>query len=326
MTILHEKNPAADFGGTRNLGPFKLLIKVRVMSCPFVVMRGRAPLLKAFVILQSSVVTANAFSFPSSKFVVSSTKLVAANFLSHCKTASSRNTPFKIVFRPHIRMTVSGTQQQQATLETLTFDNSFVRELPADQISEYDKVKGNMPRQVEKAAFSRVLPTKVSSPKLVAFSSECASLLDLSESECRRALFADIFAGNEVPPGSDPFAACYGGHQFGNWAGQLGDGRAISLGEIINKKGERWELQLKGAGPTPYSRSADGRAVLRSSIREVRAAVAPRRSLLAAARDRLPLWRMPSAAPRAPRRVACDGLPAHSAPLPMREARAQRSS
>jgi uncharacterized protein YdiU (UPF0061 family) len=65
-----------------------------------------------------------------------------------------------------------------------------------------------------------------------------------------------------------PYAACYGGHQFGHWAGQLGDGRAITLGEVVNARGERWELQLKGAGPTPYSRTADGRAVLRSSIRE----------------------------------------------------------
>src|SRR4029077_779033 len=59
-----------------------------------------------------------------------------------------------------------------------------------------------------------------------------------------------------------------GGHQFGSWAGQLGDGRAINLGEFINAKNQRWELQLKGAGPTPYSRGADGRAVLRSSLRE----------------------------------------------------------
>ena len=61
---------------------------------------------------------------------------------------------------------------------------------------------------------------------------------------------------------------CYGGHQFGNWAGQLGDGRAINFGEIVNQKGRNWSLQLKGAGPTPYSRTADGLAVLRSSIRE----------------------------------------------------------
>jgi len=65
-----------------------------------------------------------------------------------------------------------------------------------------------------------------------------------------------------------PHASCYGGHQFGNWAGQLGDGRAINLGEVLNKRGERWVLQLKGAGPTPFSRTADGLAVLRSSVRE----------------------------------------------------------
>lgn len=67
---------------------------------------------------------------------------------------------------------------------------------------------------------------------------------------------------------SQPYAQCYGGHQFGSWAGQLGDGRAITLGEVVNSKGQRWELQLKGAGKTPYSRRADGRAVMRSSIRE----------------------------------------------------------
>ena len=77
-----------------------------------------------------------------------------------------------------------------------------------------------------------------------------------------------VLGGNALLPGMQPYAANYGGHQFGHWAGQLGDGRAISLGEIVNADGERWELQLKGAGPTPYSRGADGRAVLRSSIRE----------------------------------------------------------
>ncbi|KAL9678598.1 hypothetical protein QQ045_016446 [Rhodiola kirilowii] len=77
-----------------------------------------------------------------------------------------------------------------------------------------------------------------------------------------------IFSGATLPVGSLPYAQCYGGHQFGTWAGQLGDGRAITLGEVINSKSERWELQLKGAGKTPYSRFADGLAVLRSSIRE----------------------------------------------------------
>ncbi len=77
-----------------------------------------------------------------------------------------------------------------------------------------------------------------------------------------------MFSGDLVLPGMDPHAACYGGHQFGNWAGQLGDGRAINLGEAVNRRGEHWTLQLKGAGPTPYSRRADGLAVMRSSLRE----------------------------------------------------------
>jgi uncharacterized protein YdiU (UPF0061 family) len=79
---------------------------------------------------------------------------------------------------------------------------------------------------------------------------------------------AEILAGNRVLPGMRPYAARYGGHQFGHWAGQLGDGRAITLGEVIAADGTRQELQLKGAGMTPYSRTADGRAVLRSSLRE----------------------------------------------------------
>jgi uncharacterized protein YdiU (UPF0061 family) len=92
-------------------------------------------------------------------------------------------------------------------------------------------------------------------------------LLDLGPDACESADFAQIFGGNRVLPAMEPYAACYGGHQFGAWAGQLGDGRAITLGEVVNAAG-RWEIQLKGAGPTPYSRTADGRAVLRSSVRE----------------------------------------------------------
>ena len=79
---------------------------------------------------------------------------------------------------------------------------------------------------------------------------------------------AEVLGGNRVLPGMQPYAARYGGHQFGHWAGQLGDGRAITLGEVVGPDGARQDLQLKGAGPTPYSRTADGRAVLRSSVRE----------------------------------------------------------
>jgi uncharacterized protein YdiU (UPF0061 family) len=79
---------------------------------------------------------------------------------------------------------------------------------------------------------------------------------------------AEVLGGNRLLPGMKPYAARYGGHQFGHWAGQLGDGRAITLGEVVGRDGSRYELQLKGAGRTPYSRTADGRAVLRSSVRE----------------------------------------------------------
>ena len=147
-------------------------------------------------------------------------------------------------------------------MQTLHFDNSFVRELPGDPHS------GSQRRQVSGALYSRVDPTPVAAPRLLAHSAEVAALLGISEVDIASAQFAQVFAGNALLPGMQPYAANYGGHQFGHWAGQLGDGRAITLGESINAAGQRWELQLKGAGPTPYSRTADGRAVLRSSLRE----------------------------------------------------------
>jgi uncharacterized protein YdiU (UPF0061 family) len=147
-------------------------------------------------------------------------------------------------------------------LSGLRFDNAFVRELPADPQA------GNHRRQVHGALYSPLEPTPVESPKLIAYSSEMAERLEVTKADLASPQFAQIFGGNALLAGMQPYAANYGGHQFGNWAGQLGDGRAITLGEVINRAGERWELQLKGAGPTPYSRTADGRAVLRSSIRE----------------------------------------------------------
>lgn len=147
-------------------------------------------------------------------------------------------------------------------LAHLNFDNRFVRELPGDPNTE------NSRRQVSGACYSFVEPTSVSAPKLVGYSKEAASELDLGYEACVSSKFTDVFSGNLLLPSMQPFAMCYGGHQFGNWAGQLGDGRAINLGELINAKDQRWVLQLKGAGPTPYSRTADGLAVLRSSLRE----------------------------------------------------------
>ncbi|MEZ0470289.1 protein adenylyltransferase SelO [Luteimonas salinilitoris] len=141
-------------------------------------------------------------------------------------------------------------------------DNAFLRELPGDPQS------GPRLRQVQGAAWSRVAPTPVPAPKLIAHSREMADALGFSDADVASPEFAQVFAGNALLDGMAPFAANYGGHQFGQWAGQLGDGRAITLGEAIGADGGRWELQLKGAGKTPYSRMADGRAVLRSSIRE----------------------------------------------------------
>jgi serine/tyrosine/threonine adenylyltransferase len=148
------------------------------------------------------------------------------------------------------------------TLSQLHFDNRFLRDLPADSNSE------NYPRQVFQSLYSRVKPKVFSNPELIAAAEDVAALLDLSPAEFQRTEFAQIFSGSQLLPAMDAHATCYGGHQFGHWAGQLGDGRAINLGEIKNNLNEYWTLQLKGAGPTPYSRTADGLAVLRSSVRE----------------------------------------------------------
>ncbi|KAG0469006.1 hypothetical protein HPP92_018334 [Vanilla planifolia] len=148
-------------------------------------------------------------------------------------------------------------------LEELNWDHSFVRELPGDPRSD------NMTREVRRACFTKVSPSaNIINPELVVWSDSVAKLLDLDPKEFQRPDFAQIFSGALPLVGGLPYAQCYGGHQFGVWAGQLGDGRAITLGEVLNSHHERWELQLKGAGKTPYSRFADGLAVLRSSIRE----------------------------------------------------------
>lgn len=142
------------------------------------------------------------------------------------------------------------------------FDHWYAEDLPGDPDTRV------IPRQVEGAAHSPVEPTPTASPSLVAHSAEMAELLGIDPALVESEQFARVFSGNELVPGMRSFAANYGGHQFGNWAGQLGDGRAISLGEVATADAGHQHLQLKGAGPTPYSRRADGRAVLRSSIRE----------------------------------------------------------
>ena len=136
----------------------------------------------------------------------------------------------------------------QHTLETLNFDNSYAR-LPG-------------------AFHAKLLPTAIPEPYLVSFNESAAGLLELDPQESRRREFLAYFSGQKTLPGAEPLAMLYAGHQFGHYVPQLGDGRAILLGEVVNSRGERWDLHLKGAGETPFSRAGDGRAVLRSSIRE----------------------------------------------------------
>lgn len=134
------------------------------------------------------------------------------------------------------------------TLEQLTFDNSYAR-LPEIFHSSHQ-------------------PRGLKDQHLIHFNNHVADLLELDTKEAQRDDFVDIATGTKALPGYEPIAMCYAGHQFGQLVHRLGDGRAIQLGEVVTDKGERWDLQLKGAGQTLYSRGADGRAVLRSSVRE----------------------------------------------------------
>ncbi|HEX9153016.1 MAG TPA: YdiU family protein, partial [Flavobacterium sp.] len=143
----------------------------------------------------------------------------------------------------------------------LHLQNTFITELPGDPS------ESNTPRQVLQACYSYVLPKIPSNPSLIHASDEVAKAIGLSEADLLTTDFLNTFSGSTVYPETKPFALCYAGHQFGNWAGQLGDGRAINLTEVVHEN-RTYTLQLKGSGPTPYSRTADGFAVLRSSIRE----------------------------------------------------------
>ncbi len=135
------------------------------------------------------------------------------------------------------------------TLETLNFENTYA--------------------QLPDAFYSKLNPTPFSaSPYLISFNPLAAKLIDLDPNEATRPEFPGCFGGSLLPVGADPLAMLYSGHQFGVYVSRLGDGRAILLGEVRNQAGEKWDLHLKGAGHTPYSRDGDGRAVLRSTIRE----------------------------------------------------------
>lgn len=153
---------------------------------------------------------------------------------------------------------LSGVNSLNMNIDIL---DSFIHQLPMDE--NFD----NNIRQVFKACGSYVNPTPSPSPKVIHINHPFAYQLGLSDEDLHSRDFLNVFSGNCILQGSKPFSMCYGGHQFGSWAGQLGDGRAINIFETMYND-KRWMLQLKGAGKTPFSRTADGKAVLRSSVRE----------------------------------------------------------
>ena len=134
------------------------------------------------------------------------------------------------------------------SLTDLTFDNRFAR--------------------LGDAFSTPVLPEPIDEPRLVVASAQAMALLDLDPAQAAEPVFAELFGGHKLWSEAEPRAMVYSGHQFGGYSPRLGDGRGLLLGEVRNAAGEHWDLHLKGAGQTPYSRSGDGRAVLRSSIRE----------------------------------------------------------
>ena len=150
----------------------------------------------------------------------------------------------------------------RSIFDPLQLTNQFVDELPGDLEPQ------NFVREVRRACYSRVAPSQALDPSLVATSSDLLDDLGISEADSHSREFLEVMAGNRVHQSMKPYSANYGGHQFGTWAGQLGDGRAITLCELRKASGGTVALQLKGAGLTPYSRSADGLAVVRSSLRE----------------------------------------------------------
>ncbi|KAI4175538.1 MAG: hypothetical protein LQ346_008059 [Caloplaca aetnensis] len=176
---------------------------------------------------------------------------------------------------------VNGSSNGGASLQDLPKSNVFTSNLPPDPQYKTPSASHNAPREdlgprmVKGALYTFVRPEETSDPELIDVSPAAMRDIGLRPGEEETAEFKALVAGNKIywDPSSEkgvyPWAQCYGGYQFGSWAGQLGDGRAISLFESTNPTTKvRYEIQLKGAGRTPYSRFADGKAVLRSSIRE----------------------------------------------------------
>uniref|UniRef100_UPI0037E8CEDE selenoprotein O2 n=1 Tax=Semicossyphus pulcher TaxID=241346 RepID=UPI0037E8CEDE len=156
------------------------------------------------------------------------------------------------------------SQCRSSALERLTFNNTALKKLPVDDSEEPGS------RTVHAACFSRIRALQpLVRPIFVAQSQSALSLLSVSiQDVLSNPLGPEYLSGSRLLPGSEPAAHCYSGHQFGLFAGQLGDGAVMYLGEVESERHGRWEIQVKGAGVTPYSRDGDGRKVLRSSIRE----------------------------------------------------------
>jgi uncharacterized protein YdiU (UPF0061 family) len=201
--------------------------------------------------------------------------------------------PFRTLYTPSMRLNqvmahldnpqTSNSSSERHTLQSIPKSNVFTTNLPTDAAFPTPKDSHNAqrqklgPRMVKDALFTYVRPDPQGEAELLAVSERALQDIGLSEEEAKSEEFKDVVAGKKIltwdeskpDEGIYPWAQCYGGYQFGQWAGQLGDGRAISLFETTNPSTKtRYEIQLKGAGRTPYSRFADGRAVLRSSIRE----------------------------------------------------------
>lgn len=132
-----------------------------------------------------------------------------------------------------------------------------------DELS-FDNTYGRLPEDF----YERVNPTPFGNPHLVSFNPDAAALIGLDPAEAHKPEFLDYFSGKKLLPGSEPVAMYYTGHQFGVYNPDIGDGRAILLGEVRNSAGEKRDLHLKGAGRTRYARVFDGRSVLRSAVRE----------------------------------------------------------
>ena len=153
------------------------------------------------------------------------------------------------------------------------------------------------------AFYTRLSPTPVQAPKMLAYNADLAQMLGIEGGDLTT--LAQTFAGNQIPDNAAPLAQLYAGHQFGNWNPQLGDGRAVLLGEVIGSDGIRHDIQLKGSGPTPYSRMGDGRAWMGPVLREYLVSEAmhalgiPTTRALAAVRTGEDIWREQGALPGA---------------------------